>query len=63
MGDEFQVAVIPYTAQNTTLGKKRAGDRVNIEVDLIGKYIKRFMQQGGAGIDKGFLAEHGFDSE
>ncbi|MCJ7547251.1 MAG: riboflavin synthase [Deltaproteobacteria bacterium] len=60
-GDEFQVAVIPYTAQNTTLGKRRVGDRVNIEVDLIGKYIKRFMQQGGAGIDKGFLAEHGFD--
>jgi len=62
-GDEFQVVVIPYTAQNTTLGRKRAGDRVNIEVDLIGKYIKRFMQQGGAGIDKGFLAEHGFDRE
>jgi riboflavin synthase len=62
-GDEFQVAVIPYTAQNTTLGKRRVGDRVNIEVDLIGKYVKRFIQQGGAGIDKGFLAEHGFDPE
>jgi riboflavin synthase len=62
-GDEFQVVVIPYTAQNTTLGRKRAGDRANIEVDLIGKYIKRFMQQGGAGINKGFLAEHGFDRE
>jgi riboflavin synthase len=62
-GDEFQVVIIPHTAQNTTLGRKRAGDRVNIEVDLIGKYIKRFMQQGGAGIDKGFLAEHGFDYE
>jgi len=62
-GDEFQVVVIPYTVTNTTLGRKRAGDRVNIEVDLIGKYIKRFMQQGGAGIDRGFLAEHGFDRE
>jgi riboflavin synthase len=62
-GDEFQVQIIPYTAQHTTLGKKRAGDRVNIEVDLIGKYIKRFMQLGKAGIDKGFLAEHGFDHE
>lgn len=62
-GDEFQVVVIPHTAQNTTLGRKRAGDRANIEVDLIGKYIKRFMQQGGAGINKGFLAEHGFDRE
>ncbi len=62
-GDEFQGVVIPYTAQNTTLGKRRTGDRVNIEVDLIGKYVKRFMQQGGAGIDKGFLAEHGFNRE
>ena len=61
IGDEFQVAVIPYTAQNTTLGRRRAGDRVNIEVDLIGKYVRRFMQQGGTGIDKGFLAEHGFE--
>ena len=62
-GDGFQVVVIPYTAQNTTLGRRRAGDRVNIEVDLIGKYVRRFMQQGGAGINKGFLAEHGFDRE
>ena len=62
-GDGFQVVVIPYTAQNTTLGRRRTGDRVNIEVDLIGKYVRRFMQQGGAGINKGFLAEHGFDRE
>ena len=62
-GDEFQVVILPYTAQNTTLGRKRAGDRVNIEVDLIGKYVRRFMQQRGAGIDEGFLAEHGFDRE
>ena len=62
-GDEFQVAVIPYTTENTTLGRKRAGDRVNIEVDIIGKYVKRFLEkaQGGTGgIDEGFLAEHGF---
>jgi riboflavin synthase len=43
-GVEFQVAVIPHTAQNTTLGRKRAGDQVNIEVDIIGRYVKRFMQ-------------------
>jgi len=63
VGDELQVAVIPYTVAHTSLGRKRVGDRVNIEVDLIGKYVKRFMQQGGAGIDKGFLAEQGFDHE
>ena len=48
-GAEFQVAVIPHTAQNTTLGRRRVGDQVNIEVDIIGKYVKRFMQQGGGG--------------
>ncbi|OGP53652.1 MAG: riboflavin synthase subunit alpha [Deltaproteobacteria bacterium RBG_13_52_11] len=62
-GDEFQVVLIPYTAGNTTLGQKRVGDRVNIEVDIIGKYVKRFVQQGASGIDEGFLAEHGFDRE
>lgn len=61
-GDQFEVAIIPYTADKTTLGKRRVGDRVNIEVDIIGKYVRRFLQQGRGGIDKGFLAEHGFDS-
>lgn len=62
-GDEFQIAVIPYTTENTTLGRKRAGDQVNIEVDIIGKYVKRFLEggaRGTGGIDEGFLAEHGF---
>jgi riboflavin synthase len=62
-GDEFQVAIIPYTAETTTLGTKRIGDEVNIEVDIIGKYVKRFLEgaKGGAGgIDARFLAEHGF---
>jgi riboflavin synthase len=62
-GDAFQVAVIPYTAENTTLGRKRAGDGLNIEVDIIGKYVKRFLEEGKGsrgGIDEGFLAEHGF---
>ena len=65
-GDEFQVAVIPHTAKNTTLGKKRAGDHVNIEVDIIGKYVKRFLEKGvdsSGGIDEKFLAEHGFYRE
>jgi riboflavin synthase len=45
-GAEFQVAVIPHTAQNTTLGRRRVGDQVNIEVDIIGKYVQRLMRQG-----------------
>lgn len=64
--DTFTVAVIPYTAENTTLGKRQAGDGVNIEVDIIGKYVKRFLEktQGDTGgIDEAFLAEHGFYRE
>jgi riboflavin synthase len=62
-GDEFQVAIIPYTAKNTILGKKRIGDVVNIEVDIIGKYVRRFLEGGkgkASGVDEAFLAEHGF---
>jgi len=58
-GDEFHVTIIPYTALNTTLGEKRVGDWVNVEVDIVGKYVKRFLEKG-EGIDMGFLAEHGF---
>ena len=45
--------------ENTTLARKRIGDRVNIEVDIIGKYVKRFLGKG-EGIDAQFLVEHGF---
>jgi riboflavin synthase len=44
-GDEFTVAIIPHTAAATTLGRKRAGDRVNIEVDLIAKYVERLLKE------------------
>ncbi|MGK5594071.1 MAG: riboflavin synthase [Parachlamydiaceae bacterium] len=37
----FSVALIPYTAKNTTLGIKSIGDRVNLEVDLIAKYVEK----------------------
>lgn len=40
---DFTVAVIPYTRDNTTLGIKKPGDTVNIEVDIIGKYIERLL--------------------
>ncbi len=39
--NSFTVSVIPFTLQNTTLGTKRVGDQVNIETDLIGKYVER----------------------
>ena len=41
--NSFCVSIIPHTAAMTTLGFKREGDRVNIETDLIGKYIEKFV--------------------
>lgn len=39
----FSVAIIPYTLQHTNLRQRRVGDKVNIEVDIIGKYVKRLL--------------------
>lgn len=57
--NRFYVSMIPHTAQVTTLGFKKGGDIVNIETDIIGKYVERFLQPR-KGLDMGFLAEHGF---
>lgn len=45
MPGEFTVAIIPYTHEHTTFGTLRTGDRVNLEFDIIGKYVKRLMGQ------------------
>jgi riboflavin synthase len=42
---EFTVAIIPYTHEHTTFGKLRKGDRVNLEFDIIGKYVKRLLER------------------
>ncbi len=41
--ERFNVALIPHTLQVTTLGRRQVGDRVNIETDILGKYVRRFM--------------------
>lgn len=41
--DSFQVAVIPHTADVTTLGARRAGDKVNIEIDILAKHVERLV--------------------
>ena len=41
----FSVAIIPFTLRHTNLRTRRVGDKVNIETDLIGKYVKSFMRQ------------------
>jgi riboflavin synthase len=46
LDDGFTVAVIPHTAAVTTLGRRRPGDRVNIEVDVVAKYVERLVGGG-----------------
>ena len=40
----FKVSIIPHTGEETTLLKKKAGDKVNLENDLIGKYVEKLMK-------------------
>ena len=61
--DGFSVALIPTTLQATTLGALAAGSVVNVETDVIGKYVAKYLSQtapapGGLTLDK--LREHGF---
>jgi len=64
---KFEVAIIPHTLEVTTLNKVGQGDRVNIEVDLIGKYVEKLLIRDdrdktspSGGINKDFLAQYGF---
>jgi len=57
----FEVNIIPYTAKVTTIGQCRIGDKVNIETDIIGKYVLRLLSSWqDKKIDKSFLKRHGF---
>ena len=58
----FQVAVVKFTRQNSVLGRRRVGDLVNLEVDIIAKYVERFSQARNKGVTTGFLEEHGFSA-
>ena len=42
--DLIQISLIPFTLQHTTLGERRVGDRVHLEADTIGKYVRSFMK-------------------
>ena len=64
--DRFAVSLIPHTAKVTVLGEKRTGDIVNLETDIIGKYVEKLMKPAveetkqKSGITMEFLAENGF---
>ncbi len=62
-GNTFEVTLIPHTLDVTTLGENRIGDNVNIEVDVMARYIETLMQNQGQPsqtIDLEFLQEHGY---
>jgi len=46
MRDGFSLVIIPHTANMTTIGLKGNGDRVNIEVDILGKYVSKYLKKG-----------------
>lgn len=60
----FSVSIIPHTAAQTILGTKKTGDMVNLENDIIGKYVEKLMKPAEAapqsGITMEFLAKNGF---
>lgn len=65
----FKVSIIPHTADETILLKKRQGDIVNLENDIVGKYVQRFLFNGSkepesksekSGITMEFLSKYGF---
>lgn len=59
--DRFSVSVIPHTAKVTILGEKSPGDIVNLEVDIIGKYVEQLMKkETTGGLTEEFLRENGF---
>jgi len=61
-GSSFTVSLIPHTAQNTTLGFKDTGGEVNLEVDVLARYVARILEQQGheGRISEDFLRRHGF---
>ncbi len=65
-GREFDLNIVPHTIEETIIGAYQAGTRVNLEVDLVARYLERLIlgdkaaDPRASGITAGFLAEHGF---
>lgn len=59
--EDFSVSVIPHTAEQTVLSRRRVGDRVNLEADCIGKYVARLLSPASArGVTSDLLTRNGF---
>ena len=59
-GGSFKVAVILHTLKKTTLSEVKTGTRVNIETDVIAKYVEKYFMKDRPGVTEDYLAEHGF---
>ena len=56
----FSVAIIPHTLENTNLKYLKIGDLVNIETDILGRYVEKFLSTKNNNITEDFLKENGF---
>ncbi len=59
-GNTFELNIIPHTAEVTIIGDYRNGTVVNVEVDLLARYLERLLDQDGDGITIDFLKAHGY---
>jgi riboflavin synthase len=59
-GNVFEVNIIPHTAEVTIIGGYAVGSRVNIEVDLLARYLERLLARDDDGVTMEFLKEHGY---
>lgn len=58
--NSLSVSLVTYTMEHTTLGERRPGDLVNLEADIIAKYVEGLHERRKQGLDSEFLREHGF---
>jgi riboflavin synthase len=56
----FRLSIVEHTWNNTNLSYRKEGAIINLEVDIIAKYVEQLGKSNGTGITTGFLAEHGF---
>jgi len=66
-GVHFEINIVPHTIQETIIGHYQSGTKINLEVDVIARYLERLIQQGGmeqmsgsSNITESFLNENGF---
>ena len=59
-GNSFELNIIPHTAETTIIDDYQVGTTVNIEVDMLARYVERLLERGEGGITEDFLRAHGY---